>query len=479
MSKTDIALEFAGAELGDARRTRRAMLIAERWSAAPALSFPKMAADDAELQGLYGFHDNEDVDPAAVLEPHRIQTRERIIASGESLVLVLHDTTSFSFGGAVHREDMGWLAKNQQGFFAHFALAISADSSRRPLGVVGLSTHMRPRLKPEKNATTHVRAPATDPKRESLRWPQLVRATEDFLRGAAARVHVCDREADTYEMLSEYEAQSARHVTRVRETKRPAIVLDDERLATKVRGAAERSVAVIGRSAALSRRTKSTLPNVNKLHPPRDGRIARLEFAASRVRIAKPKQHPNNELLPHIDVNLVHVREVDAPDNAEAVEWLLYTTEPIETAEDVLRVVDYYRARWMIEELFKAIKSGCEYEKKQLGSTHGLLVALSICVPVAWQMLLLRHQSRAAPDAAAETVLSPDRLSALRMIAREEISDRPTAHEVYRAIAMIGGYNKWKKTPPGWQALSDGLEKLLFAEEVLAVAARKAAQKCD
>lgn len=478
MATSQIAAEFERAELGDARRTRRVSLIAERWLAAPAASFPDMVADDAELQGLYGLHENEDVDPVAVLEPHRMQTRERVRASGEHVVLTLHDTTTFSFGGAVHREDMGWLSKHQQGFHAHFALVISADGSRRPFGIVGLSTRMRPRpsqKKPKRNG----RASAADPNRESLRWPTLVRETDAFLKGSASPIHIADREADTYEMLSEYATLSARHVTRVRETKRPVTMLAEETAVLALRGAAERTIPIIGRSATLSRRNKSNLPDANKTHPPRDGRTARLEFAANRVRIAKPKQHPNDQLVPHLEVNLVHVREVDAPDDVEPVEWLLYTSEPVDTADDVLRVVDYYRARWTIEEFFKAIKTGCGYEKRQLASTHALLISLSICIPVAWQLLLLRHQSRTAPEAPASTVLSPERLNALRTIARYEISANPSAAEVYRAIAMLGGYIRWSKKPPGWATLSKGLEKLLFAEEVLAAATAKAAQRCD
>jgi hypothetical protein len=41
------------------------------------------------------------------------------------------------------------------------------------------------------------------------------------------------------------------------------------------------------------------------------------------------------------------------------------TTEPIDTPEQILAVVDGYRHRWKIEELFKALKTGCAYEKRQ------------------------------------------------------------------------------------------------------------------
>ena len=41
----------------------------------------------------------------------------------------------------------------------------------------------------------------------------------------------------------------------------------------------------------------------------------------------------------------------------EPVDWLLLTSEPIDTDEQILEVVDIYRARWLIEEYFSALKT--------------------------------------------------------------------------------------------------------------------------
>jgi hypothetical protein len=67
--------------------------------------------------------------------------------------VVAHDTTEFSFSspreGLGRINDAGALEHTdapmtpRQGFFAHLALAVSADGMRRPLGVVGLHTFTR------------------------------------------------------------------------------------------------------------------------------------------------------------------------------------------------------------------------------------------------------------------------------------------------------------------------------------------------
>ena len=55
----------------------------------------------------------------------------------------------------------------------------------------------------------------------------------------------------------------------------------------------------------------------------------------------------------------MHVFELGPPAGAPAVEWLLLTTLPVDTPEALAFVVDSYRARWVIEEYFKALKTGC------------------------------------------------------------------------------------------------------------------------
>jgi hypothetical protein len=59
-------------------------------------------------------------------------------------VLVLHDTTQFEFPGNSKREGLGRLIKpSAQGFFGHFSLAVSADGTRKPLGLLALETVFR------------------------------------------------------------------------------------------------------------------------------------------------------------------------------------------------------------------------------------------------------------------------------------------------------------------------------------------------
>jgi IS4 transposase len=95
-------------------------------------------------------------------------------------------------------------------------------------------------------------------------------------------------------------------------------------------------------------------------------------------------RRPNRRVsLPELlRLNVVRVWEPEPPPGEPAVEWVLLTTEPIATLEDLLRIVDRYRSRWVIEEFFKAIKTGCSYEQRQLGDYESLVNALALFAPM-------------------------------------------------------------------------------------------------
>jgi hypothetical protein len=132
--------ELNDAKFGDVRLTKRLLKVAEQLATKPDASFPKAAGSDAALEGTYRFLNHDDVTPERILAPHIAASVRR--AATERVVVVAHDTTEFRFGG--DREGLGWVNTfGGQGFFGHFALALTADGTRRPLGLVGMRVLMR------------------------------------------------------------------------------------------------------------------------------------------------------------------------------------------------------------------------------------------------------------------------------------------------------------------------------------------------
>jgi len=454
---TNIRREFDGATgLGDRRRESRLVELAERMRRAPEQSFPDLARTQADLTALYRFLNSESVTADAIMEPHRKQTALRCAEVGR--VLVIHDTSEIKFSGTKRRNGLGRLrSRNDQGFLLHCALAVAADGSRRPLGVLGSMTWTRETLGRSRDEGGRKRsggAYADDDSKESQRWWQLIDKVEDHLGGVTA-IHVMDREADAYTLLRNALDQDVRFVTRMA---RDRVVLDedDERIGR----ASEVLVSindVMTIEVPLSSRAPKNAPH--STDPPREARLAKLAIGATRMCLAPPNYIDGTP--DSVPVNVVYVHEIDAPHGIDPVTWVLITSEPIDTPEQVRAIVEIYQTRWLIEEFFKALKTGCAIEKRQLESYESLTNALAIFLPIAWQLLLLRNLARSAPQEPAELVLTPTQIQVLRA-AVPRVPLRPTVSDALRAVAYLGGH--FIKRDPGWLVLGRGLEKLLNLE---------------
>ena len=106
----------------------------------PMVSFPRVFKG-AELEAVYRFFGNVAVTPDGVLGGHYDATRAA--AAKEESVIVVHDTSTFAFDPTGEREGLGRVRSLGQAFFGHFALVLSDDGQRRPLGVVALHSWVR------------------------------------------------------------------------------------------------------------------------------------------------------------------------------------------------------------------------------------------------------------------------------------------------------------------------------------------------
>jgi hypothetical protein len=441
---------FQSLDLGDPRRKKRLFKTAAKLGKRPRASLPEAMETEADLEGTYRLANNRAVDPKVLFEALAESTARRAEVAGD--VLVIHDTTTCAFPDADPAE-VGYLNTGKAGFYAHSALVIDASAWRRPLGVAHIETISRkskskPPSKPGQGS-------------EFARWDHGVISTEALLSGCRRVCHIADREADSYAFLAAMATRGNRFVVRVTYDRK---VRDADNLAAQALPLREHVKTLSGifeREVPLSRRKPGSAPNVKKAHPPREVRTARLSFAATSVVINAPSYVKAPKTL---QLNVVHVIEPAPPEGAEPVEWLLFTTLPVETAEQVATVVDYYRARWTIEEFHKALKTGCEYEEREFETLHALLVILAISIPIACEILWLRSVARQQPNAPATLVLTERQLLVLRQFGSRELPAEPTARDALWAVAGLGGHLK-RNGEPGWLVLYRGMQTLLTYEE--------------
>lgn len=459
MNAAGIETEFRGAKLGDQRRSDRLERIGVRLARDPGLSFPEAMGSEGQLEALYRFLNNDQVSFDAVHAPHLEATRARCAAQKQ--ILVLHDTTAMKFSG--ERDGLGRTQTAAQGFFLHASLVVTPD--RMPIGVLGAETWVR---RGPIRGRCNQRHRRLDPNRESLRWWRAVEACEERLDSSTCAVHVMDREGDNFDLFSKLHANSCRFVIRLAHDRNLVGETD------KLKHVVARAECLFQREVSVASRL-ALIPRDDKIHPRRHAREATLAVSAATVELRRSNNFvPGSP--PSLRVNVVTVTERDCPPDVAPIAWYLVTSEPVDTVEQVEAVVDAYRARWVVEEFFKALKTGCNFERRQLESFRSLRIALAIFLPIAVQLLALRGAARTEPDAPCVT-LSERQVHLLRTCGPRSLSQLPTNAEAYAALAALGGHLR-SNGAPGWIILGRAYERLLVLEQGW-LARRKGRGKCD
>jgi IS4 transposase len=422
------------------------------FEANPRKSFPDAFEHQADLEGFYRFIRNPTVVPEDIVAPHHEATVAR--CASEKEVLCVHDTTEFRFGGASEREGLGRLGVSGKGFLGHLGLAVSADEARQPLGVLGVETWARQAT----SLTQRVKTKSISAsqrwkfKSEQKRWGRIVDRVEEIVGDATSLIHIMDSEADDYTLLADLVGQSRRFVIRLCYDR----VLDVEESGsaphTRTRDFVATAKVQCTRRVQLSRRRRYPGGKGTRTQA-RTERRARLAISAQSLVFRRPNG-VSPECPATCAVNIVRAVEIDPPMGEVPVEWLLITTEPIKTKKQILKVVDYYRGRWRIEEYFKALKTGCAFEKRQLESAKTLYNALALFVPIAWNLLRLRNLARSAPATPANRVLSKTQLRVLRLRLEQQRVHLPSKPQRTRGPARPCA--AWRSLTQQWRARLGG-----------------------
>lgn len=406
--------------------------------------------------------DQPAVTPAAVLEPHRRRTFERLHQQ-DGVVLLIHDGTELDFTGHVSLHDeLGQLGDGHgRGYLCHNSLAVE-PAGRTIFGLVNQIVHVRDDV-PAHETVVRKRERAT---RASPLW---LRGVEGLEAAPAGRlwVDVCDRLGDTFAFYDHEDQRGRHYVVRAWQDRRIRVGHDPQGpralLLAQVRGLAEQ-----GR---------------RPLHlPARDGQSARdttVAVAFTPVRLRVPKNVRGLYRKTTLAVWAVRVGEVDAPAAvAEPVAWLLLTNLPVTTVAAAWEKVAWYGVRWVIEEFPKAPKTGCAIEAPPFTKAERWQPMIALLSVVAVSLLNLRDLSRCAATAAppARTLLPLEYVEVLSGWRYGE--RRPlTVREFCQALARLGGHrNRKNDPPPGWRVLWRGWTKLQRMVEGARAAARPPGQ---
>ena len=445
--------EFGGAPLGDARRSRRLVQVAHMQSEQPGRAFSGVAeADWATAKAYYRLIDQPEetaVSMETILAPHRQRTLRRMQA--QQTVLCVQDGSTLDFTALDQCEGLGPIGTNQtgaksQGLLLHSTLAVAPNGL--PLGVLK-SQCIAP---PEDPSTAPPEAKKTYPWIEHHRDLVNVAAELPHTR----LIHVCDREADFFELFDE-QRQKGRVQLLVRAKHDRNIPTQPGKLFAAVRQApvASRVRVHVPRQSARPKKSKQ------KVRPKRPGRMADMQVRFQGLQLQPTKGYEDQQPL---DIYLIHALEEDPPPKARPIEWFLLTTCPISTADQAEECLRWYCLRWRIEDWHRVLKSGCRIEQLGHDTAERLSRAIAIRLVIAWRIMLMTLLGRETPDLPAEVLFSDIELRTLAAYARKRRRPEPTClGDAVRLLAILGGYlARNSDPPPGHQLLWHGYMQFQF-----------------
>lgn len=434
-------------KFGDARLDRRGNRVAGGMAKGMGKSLSGMFCNKADLQGLYRFFDNDLVTPEKILSPHQEQTINR--CKQEDLVSCVQDSSDLDYDYLTCIEGFCSMHPGvDRGFRIHPSLVINASGV--PLGVFGTTNYTREKDADQKK---HRNSLSIEEK-ESYRWLLGYRLACDLARNLpdTTVVSIADREGDIYECLLEAQDASVGHKAYllVRADHNRNLMDSSDETQSKLRKKLIRS------SVAYQAKVS--------LNPHRsNARTADVNVRACQVGIQSPRTCKKKS-WPSVAMNAVLVSEVDPPKGGEPLEWLLLTTLPIDTPEEIQRIVTLYGQRWQIEVFFKVLKSGCGIDSPHLQTKERIENFIAMSLIVAWRVMLTTYLPRRFPNELCTLLFTEQEWKLAYLGAyskpRPLPETTPTLKEMTSLVAMLGGYQK-RKAPPGIQTVWRGIIRLM------------------
>jgi Transposase DNA-binding len=343
--------EMKAADLADERLNKRVALILSALGQRPTASIPAACGGHNETTAAYRFFDNEKVTAQGVLQPHYDRTRQRI--ADNPVALLVQDTTEIDLTRpeeqVVGAGPMD--GSSRRGVFLHLVEAFTEDGT--PLGAVWADIWARPEGEVSFSQQDKQKQRKVTPieQKESYRWLEGLRQARGIAQGVPTTTCVCiaDSEADIYEVIAESRGTERRVEWLIRACYDRCLqgVDDDQGQAAHLRAVVMSAPVLFTEQLSVRGRTPKTGCETRGRRQPRTNREARVEVRAASVTLSPPRRP--DRTLPPVAINVVLVRELDPPPGDEPVEWILVTTLPIDTENDVRKIIQYYTVRWMIE----------------------------------------------------------------------------------------------------------------------------------
>ncbi len=380
-------------------------------------------------------------------------------------VLSIQDTTEVNYTSNMGRigtddPDIGPVTHNKDGgFYCHPVFVIDAQN-KTPLGFLNIKLWNRSWDKKGKQERNYPALPIEE--KESYRWIESAMESEKRLPQGVRQTIIADRESDIYEALHR---------------------IPGDRSELLIRSCSNRRLE--GKDICLLEKMRSlpaacTYELEVKGNHSRKNRTARIALRFGPVTLCKPKDL-KGDYPQTITVNCIHVQEHPStvPAGEKPIEWRLLTTHGVESIQEAMRCVEWYKCRWYIEEIFRLLKSeGMDIEGAQLESGIALKKLVLFALVGAWHIMALKLAYDRKDENNRATVIFNDlQMEVLALIlpslegkTTKQKNPYPKDSFVWAAwiVARLGGWTGYKsQAKPGYITFANGYRDLRSKCEVI------------
>ena len=467
----------------------------------------KLSADTAEERAYGRFLDNPRVPFSEVLSSYRPPPPP---LSGRH-ILIVEDTTEVSFGLEPNKKELGKTGNgHHSGFFFHPAICLDAKNGGC-LGLGSADVYVRQAYEPteqelqsakaslEKSALKAVNkllkagkteadlSPVKPPTAKAIaslarerhqshlpfeeknryRWLKTATDAAQYYQEAARKTVIADCEGDIYQLFVGFVVQKLDFVIRTYHNRYLEHLKSASTLRTQSHEWAVQCCYKLKLPATDKRSAHEAILNVSY----QKVAIACPEQAAKEI-LTLPSQPIQTLVAMPEQLTLYAVRVSEDPssvvNNEKPIDWLLLTSHEVESCEQALEIIQFYCWRWVIEQVFRTLKSqGLNIQSSRLDNYEALTKLALLALMAAVQILQLVQARDGKTEQKSDEIFEPIEIQVIEQLNKQlegktakQKNPHPPLSLAFAAwvIARLGG---WKPNasprPPGPITLFDGM----------------------
>ncbi len=377
------------------------------------------------MKAFYRFLDSDSIHHDNLMSSHYDSTKSEIL--DKKIILAVQDATTITLNKKEEIEGF-YSVGATNGLVVQNTIAVDpSNNSPKFLGIIDQYLHHR---KPKSKRL--------EKDREIFLWFRGIHAIKEQKREI---IHVMDRGADASIIINEARKYEHNFIIRAKQS-RPIITTNSECIIDFAR-----SLSPLGKIKTYVRKNNKE-------------QLLKFKICSSLVELPVPKYSTN---IGKTKCNMVFIEEITKDENP--LNWILLTSLEINSLNSAMKVVDYYKCRWIIEEFHKCMKTGFKLEETQLRTLKRIETLIAFVSISSIKLLEFRDLARSKSKNNAIKYLDKEDLEIIK--AKFKLKDTNiTISQFLIYIARMGGFLARKSDGnPGWITIWRGFKEFIKIKE--------------